>query len=1047
MRFAHIADTHIRNLKYHYEYREVFKQLYESLNNEQVDCIIHCGDIAHTKTQISPEFVDMAREFFENLATIAPTYIILGNHDGNLKNSSREDAITPIVKAMKNDKITLLKLAGEHKINDEFCLNVLSVFDEENWVSPTNNDIVNIALYHGAIDRSKTDLNWTLGGDHDISIFDSFDFAFLGDIHKTQILDKKGRVRYAGSTVQQNFGESLDKGYLLWEIKDKDDFTCKHITFKNPKPFVTIELTAKGLMPKKANSPAGARLRLVSNNNIPLDRVRKAISIAKHKFKPESITYLNRAATRRVSIENATGGLNQEDLRDLKVQEKLIKEYLKDYEVGPDVMKKVLQLNQRYSSLVEDREEVARNINWDLKSVEWDYLFNYGESNKINFEKLNGIIGIFGKNFSGKSSIVDSFLYTLYNSASKSVRKNLNIINQNSDYGNGKVTIGIDDKEYIIERTSEKYTKKLHGEETLEAKTEADFYSVDLLGEKESLNGLSRQDTDKNIRRLFGTIEDFLMTSMASQLDSLTFINEGSTKRKEILAKFLDLEMFDKKFKMAKEDSQETKAVLKKLEGIDYKSEISSVQFSLDQNQLITSKNKQRCVDLKGEISSLESQVMQLQSDIDSVPTEIIDISDVNKQLSTRHKRIKSLKQKNENLSDVIGQNQHLFQKIEEFIKQFDINEYNNKKNFIDSKKDDLSKAVQTMKEESEKITRNKKKLELLEEVPCGSEYSHCKFIKDAYAAADLLQVSESRMGDHASKINSLGKEIQTSEPEKVDKYIKKYNELLDKKNQTASDLASDQVSLEKNKSNILKLTVEITDLNNKVELYEQNKELIENLETLLSKRKSLTKQKNSMQKEHDNCQDDLTTLYKQHGSLEQKLLTLKEQEKTLEELSAEYSAYDLMMTCCHTNGISYDVIKKRLPLINAEISKILTNIVDFEIFIENDEKKINIFIKHPKHDARPLELGSGAEKTIASMAIRLAFLTVSNLPKPDVFILDEPGTALDEENMEGFIRILDMVKSFFKTVILISHLDSLKDCVDQQIIIDKKGGFAHVNV
>ena len=109
--------------------------------------------------------------------------------------------------------------------------------------------------------------------------------------------------------------------------------------------------------------------------------------------------------------------------------------------------------------------------------------------------------------------------------------------------------------------------------------------------------------------------------------------------------------------------------------------------------------------------------------------------------------------------------------------------------------------------------------------------------------------------------------------------------------------------------------------------------------------------------------------------------------------------------------------------------------------------EKINIFIKHPKHDARPLELGSGAEKTIASMAIRLAFLTVSNLPKPDVFILDEPGTALDEENMEGFIRILDMVKSFFKTVILISHLDSLKDCVDQQIIIDKKDGFAHVNV
>ena len=165
------------------------------------------------------------------------------------------------------------------------------------------------------------------------------------------------------------------------------------------------------------------------------------------------------------------------------------------------------------------------------------------------------------------------------------------------------------------------------------------------------------------------------------------------------------------------------------------------------------------------------------------------------------------------------------------------------------------------------------------------------------------------------------------------------------------------------------------------------------------------------------------------------------------ESLKTEYAAYDLLSTCCHPNGISYDIIKERLPIINQEIAKILTNIVDFEIFIENDDKKLDIFIKHPKHGPRPLEMGSGAEKTIAAMALRLAFLSVSNLPKSDLFILDEPGTALDEENMEGFVRILDMVKSFFKTVVLISHLDSLKDCVDMQITIERKDAYAHVEV
>jgi DNA repair exonuclease SbcCD ATPase subunit len=152
-------------------------------------------------------------------------------------------------------------------------------------------------------------------------------------------------------------------------------------------------------------------------------------------------------------------------------------------------------------------------------------------------------------------------------------------------------------------------------------------------------------------------------------------------------------------------------------------------------------------------------------------------------------------------------------------------------------------------------------------------------------------------------------------------------------------------------------------------------------------------------------------------------------------------------MKCFHNNGISHDIIKDRLPTINEEIAKVLTGVVDFDVFIENNEKRLDIFIKHPKHGARLIEMGSGAEKTIAAMAIRLALLSVSSLPKPDIFILDEPGTALDAENMEGFVRIIDMVKSYFKTVILISHLDTLKDAVDMQIVIDKKDGFAHVSV
>ena len=179
---------------------------------------------------------------------------------------------------------------------------------------------------------------------------------------------------------------------------------------------------------------------------------------------------------------------------------------------------------------------------------------------------------------------------------------------------------------------------------------------------------------------------------------------------------------------------------------------------------------------------------------------------------------------------------------------------------------------------------------------------------------------------------------------------------------------------------------------------------------------------------------------------IQQQLDNLKSQHAEFIELQKEYSAYDLYMRCMHTSGIAYDIIKRKLPVINQEIAKVLANIVDFEIFFEDSGKKFDIFIKHPRHEPRPIEMASGAEKTLCAMAIRLALLSVSSLPKSDLFILDEPVTALDEENMECFIRILELIKVYFKNVLLISHLDSLKDCVDMQIVIEKKDGYARVN-
>ena len=1045
MKFAHIADTHIRNLKYHYEYRQVFKQLYASLKEEKVDYIIHCGDIAHTKTQISPEFVDLCREFFENLCSIAPTYIILGNHDGNLRNESRQDAISPIVKAINNKNLVLLRNAGETKLQNDFCLNVLSVFDEENWVSPSNSECVNIALYHGAIDKSKTDSNWTLGGDHGIEIFDNFDYAFLGDIHKTQKLDKQGRIWYAGSTVQQNFGESLDKGYLLWDINGKNDFTNRLITFTNPKPFVTLTLTEKGDLPNQ-NTPKGARLRIVSESNVSLDKVRKAIEVAKYRYDPESVTYLNRAANQKINV-SAPQGIKKQDLRDLKTQEQLMSEYLNEFEVTDEVLEKVYDLNKKYNKLIEENEEVYRNVNWSLQSLEWDGLFNYGEGNSIDFSKLEGIIGIFGKNYSGKSSIVDTLLYAMYNSTSKSIRKNLNIINQNKDSCRALAKIKINDDQFFIERTSNKYVKRLKGVETQEASTDLEFYKEDLLENQTVLNGTSRQDTDSNIRKHFGTVNDFLMTSMASQLDSLSFINEGSTKRKEYLAKFLDLEIFDKKFKMAKEESAATKISLKKLEGTDFEQQIEDIELDILKSKANIDSHKHQCSLLRSELSDLETRCKDLSSRINSVPADVIDPVMTERSIEEKQQDILRATSEKMNSQKDLRKHEEKFSKINDFLSGFEIEEYIQKKKLIEKGLIELDEVSQQVLDLSREKRLSQQKVDLLSEVPCGNEYPKCKFIKDAHTARDLIQITERSLSSAIRSQQEIEKQIDDLNRSEVDSYLDKYNKLIARKSELANLIAVAKLTIERADSSVFKTQVELDLLEGKSKEYNDNKESIENLKSLLDERTQAEKLIRQKQSEIDKCEEKILKLHQKYGSLQQKLEYTKASAAEKSSLEQDFAAFHLLMTCCHPNGVSYEIIKNRLPFINEEIAKILTNIVDFEVFITNNGDKLDIFIKHPSYDPRPLEMGSGAEKTIASMAIRLAFLTVSSLPKSDLFILDEPGTALDEENMEGFVRILEMIKGYFKTVILISHLDSLKDCVDMQINIERKSGFAHVNI
>lgn len=1040
-KIAHLSDTHIPTIKRHDEYRQVFLQIYQKLQEEKPDYIVHTGDLFHTKLQLTPESVTLAVEFLKNLGSIAPTYIIAGNHDTNLRNNKRLDSISPIVDAINDPRIVYLRNSGPLELKD-VVFNVLSIFDRENWVSFKNisqTDKPIVALFHGSIKGVLTDTGYVIEhGDSDVSIFEGHDYALLGDIHLTnQKVDDEGRIRYAGSTIQQNFGETDDKGFLVWDLKDKNNFDVRPITIKCPKPFVTLNLWNDGSIQDNYIPPKSSRIRLVSEFNLSVDKVKNAIDAAKSRFKPESVTFISKAISSKEDLKDVANLSKTLNLRDLSIQEGLIKDYLKTYNPDGELLETIYGLNEKFNTQVEQGEEIGRNITWKLKNIEWDNLFNYGNGNRIDFSKLNGVVGLLGPNGKGKTSVLDSLLYAMFNTTSKNNRKNLNVINQNLDSCRAKVIFDIDGNEYTIERKSEKYSKKTKGVEITEAKTDVEFSGV----AEDLLTGLDRNDTDKVIRRYLGTVDDFLMTSMASQLDSLSFINEGSTNRKAILAKFLDLDIFEAKFKLAKSDAAEIKTILKKLEGTDFDSEITKTKEEIKRSER----------DIEGQKESL--QIGQIA--LNGLREQLFEVSSYikNNKNNTRATELYISLISNQNVLDSI------VKKVTEIDKKlFQINEQKEKlkidlredieiilleeKDFID-KTSQLDKLIAEHKLLTQAFNSLEKSTKLLNEVPCGDSFPSCKFIKNAFEAKEELPIRQETLTQLIISVADSKKELD-GKPD--------YTEIIRKHN-LAHAMSNKLVVLEKDllierEKMVAKQKYQEEVIDSMRERYQElskQEATTPSIEDKYNLEKKLKSDVITAEMNVNNIQQKITTLYKDNGYYISRLETLEEQKQELADKRKEFAAYDLYLKAMHPNGISYEVIKQKLPIINAEINKILANVVDFQVFLVNEDDKLDLMIKHPKYDARPLEMGSGSEKSLASIAIRLAFLNVTSLPKGNIFFLDEPGTSLDADNLGGFIRILDLIKGYFDVVLLISHLDILKDAVDSQINIDNKNGYAQI--
>jgi len=244
-------------------------------------------------------------------------------------------------------------------------------------------------------------------------------------------------------------------------------------------------------------------------------------------------------------------------------------------------------------------------------------------------------------------------------------------------------------------------------------------------------------------------------------------------------------------------------------------------------------------------------------------------------------------------------------------------------------------------------------------------------------------------------------------------------------------------------------------------------------IEVVLNNLKDKKKQLIKSQKQKDNIEfnkiknfeiqeirDEITSVSIELGQLDSKLLTLsgklKMAEKTkqdaqnginrLKELEQQYEGYEFYQKAVNRDGVPYHLITKALPQIESEINNILNQIVDFTIVLHTDGKNINAHIVYDDDNYWPLELTSGMEKFISSLAIRTSLINVSNLPRPNFLAIDEGFGVLDSDNLNSMFLLFDYLKSQFGFLMCISHIDAMRDIVDKLVEIKKVNGYSEID-
>ena len=693
---------------------------------------------------------------------------------------------------------------------------------------------------------------------------------------------------------------------------------------------------------------------------------------------------------------------------------------------------------------------------------------------RLNLDGIH-VACLSGDNGHGKSALLDAMTWALWGSARS--RSQEELIFQGETEMSVDLEFRVDSERY---RVSRRYAKPKGGRQ---GSSMLDFFQLMSDGTYLPIVGNSIRETESKIRNLLHMdYETFTSTAFLLQGKSDLFTTSTPSKRKELLGEVLGLEWYDKLSEKARlltrQKDSEASSTRFEIENID--SDLSNQNDF--ESRLQAAKRETGILDVK--ISDLEGKIeiyfteLQKQNRIrieldrlgDEQKRMLSEISSREANVKSQSKNVYDLTQKSNAIGVLENQLTSAEMDLEKttFLPE-EISEERENVNRLLSNVISIKEINTNLKNEMEDL---RIKVDLLwDQTKSGDGNPDCPLCGEELGDEGCRRLAESY------ELEGKEKASQHRENDRIVKQTEKQVAVMQKKlSNKEENYFSNRRLAEADRDNLFK---ELESARVSKEMVEQVQMSLENERTLMEYSIGRLKE---IQTDLNELDFDLTTSDEMNKSYEQAKMELggfrtqREQTlhnvgaiqgnldrlkdltqiradkmKGLEETANEKGLYEQLSIAFGKGGIQALIIEQAIPELENGADEILGRITDYRMSLKLETQRESRSGGDPRETldikisdelgTRSYETYSGGEAFRINFALRISLSKLlahrSGAPLPTLFIDEGFGT----QDADGLDKLIDAIKAIqddFQKIIVITHIDNLKEAFESHIEVVK---------